>query len=364
MSTKQKIAILNSRQGLYPCRLHNWIQQTVKALNSIQLSQPIILSSIGMSTWEILTIAASELQLQIEIYIQIREKQTEQEVIADTISEYNLNSKLVSFVSIFEDSDKEFQKKRDMSIISSANTIYPISVRSNGNLEKLFIENKIEVNNSYNTAYEKRKGKIAYTLDSSMLSKEIQNISDDYIIHWTKTSKDKWHHERQSDYYSDVLHSDNYPRKAIDTLNNILKLKTIYATPTHMPQNIPTVSFTSLTPQQMIPLFKWRSRYQEMSFEPYGIGIKKNIAVSKKIQEVLYYEKSDSHNVLNSNSDVWLTQSKGMYTNWESENEFRHLGDFHFAEINKNDIILFTRYKKEADQLYKLTGFQSISFLL
>ncbi len=362
MLTKQKIAILNSRQGLYPCRLHAWIQKTLETLTSLKSSQPVILSSIGMSTWDLVTIAASRLQLPLELHIQIKNKQTKEELAKQIISGYKLNPQFVSFHFITENSDKVFQTKRDNTITASADIIFPISIRKKGNLERLISTHQQKVNNLFQIDYKNRTDKIAYTLNHCNLSTEIQNISNKYIIHWTKTSKNKWYYERQYDYYKDILRSDIYPRSAFDSLTNIINLKKIYATPTHMPQNIPTVSFTSLTPMEIVPLFRWRSRYQEMSFEPYGIGIKKEIAAKRNIQKVLYYDKNGSDDISIINEKVWLTQSKGERTNWESENEYRHLGDFHFEDIDKQNIILFTRYKKEADQLQKLTGIQTVSF--
>ncbi len=362
MPAKQKIALLNSRQGLYPCRLHSWIQQSLKTLLHVQSSQPIILSSVGMSTWDLITIAASKLKLQLELHIQIKDSQIEEEMIGSIITEFNLNRELVSFRFISDHSKKQFQTLRDKAITSSADKIFPISIKQNGNLAKLISQHKNKIDNTFNTTYEPRKEKVAYTLNIDNTNPDIPKITDEYIIHWTKSSKDKYSFERYYDYYTDILQSDNYPRKAFNTLINILQMKRIVASSTHMPQNIPTVSFTSLHSIQMIPFFKWRSRYREMSFEPYGVGIKKEIAIKENIRKVFYYDKDIQNNLSDKKPEVWLTQSRGLHTNWESEKEYRHLGDFDLNNIDKENIVLFTRYKKEADYLLKLTGLQTISF--
>ncbi len=361
MSHQQKITILNSRQGLYPCRSHIWIQNTQEALESTQNSHPIILSSVGMSTWYILTIATSQLQLPLKLYLQKTDKISEEQLITKTIRDYNLNPKLVTFQFIDKNSSIEFQTRRDKLITSSADIIFPISVRENGNLTKLISQHSDKINTSFQIPYKSRKEKIAYTLEQSNIRNEMYNITDSYIIHWTKAHHHKWYHERQFDYYTDILNSDSYLRTAINSLHNIIEKQNIFATPNHMPQEIPTVSFSSLSPIEMLPLFKWRSRYREMSFEPYGIGIKRSVALKNNIREVFYYDKKEKHAF--SQEDIWLTQSKGIQTNWEAEKEYRHLGNFNFTAIAKEDILLFTRYKKETDQLQKLTGYKSISFL-
>ena len=314
-----------------------------------------------MSTWDIVTTIASDLQLKLELHIQLKENQSLEKIKDTIIREYNLNPLLVSFVIIQENKNNIFQNARDASILSSAEKIIPISIRPDGNLERLVLSYNDKINNSYSIPYKKKKDKVAYTLDDLEINAELQVIKNEYIIHWTKTSKSKWHHERQYDYYNDILNSGTYPRTAFHNLQNIIKSQTIFATPTHMPQDIFTVSFTSLPPVEMAPLFRWRSRYQEMSFEPYGIGIKRETAYKHDIQEVIYYEK-DSNNISNLQNKIWLTQSKGIVTNWELECELRHLGDFIFKKIDRDDIILFTRYKKEAAQLQELTGYKTISF--
>ncbi len=357
-----KIAILNSRQGLYPCRLHEWVKQTLKVLHSLRKSETIIVSSIGMSTWDIVTIIASKLQLRLELHIQQSENISDENMKNIIVREYNLNSSLVSFIMIDKNEYNKFQIARDISILDSAERLIPISVRPNGNLEKLLLTHDKKTDNSFQLPYKKKRDKISYTLKENESNPIIRTIKDTYICHWTRTSKSKYNHEREYDFYNKILQSDLYPRTAIQNLLHIIEHQTIYATATHMSQNIPTVSFTSLTPIEMIPLFKWRSRYSEMSFEPYGIGIKKEVTFSNNIQEVIYYDKTQKNIFTESDEEIWLTQSNGIVTNWEKECELRHLGNFNFSNISVENILLFTRYKKEASQLHELTGYKTISF--
>lgn len=57
-------------------------------------------------------------------------------------------------------------------------------------------------------------------------------------------------------------------------------------------------------------------------------------------------------------------QSNGVKSDWTKENEFRHSGDFELSSIPDNKKVLFCRFKKEADELSKLTGLKSISFTI
>lgn len=363
MTSKQKIAILNSRQGLHPCRSHQWVQQTLQLLEHIKNLNPLIVSSIGMTTWDIVTIISRNLDFKIELHVLLPKNTQELEYKNYLINEFNLNQLKTSFIYYENLTKIDFQNQRDTSIIETADTLFPISIRKNGNLENIILQNSTKVDRSFQTKYQKLKVKHAYDLLNVKLTEEIDTMPNDYYIHWTKSPKDKWSFESYYNYYNAILHSDYYPRTAFQTLQNIVHSKTIFASATHMPKNTPTVSFTSLSPIDTIPLFKWRSRYQEMSFEPYGIGINKYSSYAKFIKEVIYYDKKEASNIFSDKSKIWRSQSQGIYTSWETEHELRQLGDFSLQNIPKSDMILFTRYKKEADQLEQSTGIKSISFL-
>ena len=358
----QKVSIINSRQGLHPCRSDAWVHQTVKALDSLKNLQPLIVSSIGMSTWDFLTVSASNLNFAMELHLHLPTNLNKHETKNNIITEYNLNPDKLYFVFYENISKKEFQTKRDHAIIKSVDKIFPISIRKDGNLEKLILHNKNKIDSSFQITHKKPTTTLAYNLDNVLFTEQIKLISNDYIIHWTKTPRNKWHFETLYSYYNAILQSDNYPRTAFYALQNIITEKSIIASKTHMPKNIPTVSFTSLSPLEMIPLFKWRSRYQEMSFEPYGIGIDKNSPKANEIMEVIYYDKNEADLIFSDENKIWRSQSKGVYTHWETEHELRYLGDFNLEDIPTSDLILFTRYKKEADQLEQSTGIQTISF--
>ena len=128
-----------------------------------------------------------------------------------------------------------------------------------------------------------------------------------------------------------------------------------------MPDNIATVSFSALAPTEIIPLIRWRARFKQFSFEPYGIGIREEIALQYNIQPVIYYDK---RLLVKVDSDLlYLTQSIGTITDWRHEKELRHKSDFDFSKISKNDLVLFCYSKDEATELENKFGIRTISFL-
>ncbi|NOY88106.1 MAG: hypothetical protein GXO93_01795 [FCB group bacterium] len=211
------------------------------------------------------------------------------------------------------------------------------------------------------TPHQKRQKPLAYTINPDKINPQLINREKEYLIHWTRSFKSAWPTEKLIDFYRAICASVTYPRTAFRTLQNIITTGIIKATSKNMPHNTKTVSFSSLPPMDMVPLFKWRSRYKQMSFEPYGIGIEKTFALSLNILPVAYYDK----NIPNDNDKEippWLTQSQGIKTNWEKEREYRHRNDLPLTKIPANKMCLFCRTETEAKQITNKYGMRTIPF--
>jgi hypothetical protein len=129
-----------------------------------------------------------------------------------------------------------------------------------------------------------------------------------------------------------------------------------------MPGNVPVVSLSDLSPVEVIPLMRWRARYRQMSFEPYGIGIERQVALEHGICPVRYYDRENGE--LPAAENIWLSQSAGTKGNWTAEREYRHRGDFNLGAIPRNKLLLLCHTAAEADQIEMETGIRAVSFTL
>ena len=143
-------------------------------------------------------------------------------------------------------------------------------------------------------------------------------------------------------------------------MRKILTGQAIIASSKNMPSNVKTVCFSGLIPKKVIGLMKWRARYCQMSFEPFGIGIERNYAMAHGIIEVRYYESSPEKQI--DGQDNWLWQSAGRKTDWRDEKEFRHKGDFDFSKVPEEKRIIFCHYKSKASLIQNQTGLKAMSF--
>ena len=97
-----------------------------------------------------------------------------------------------------------------------------------------------------------------------------------------------------------------------------------------------------------------------MSFEPYGIGVERGCALAGGIRPVRYIEKGERSP---DDNEAWLTQSKGVITDWRSEQEYRHRGDFDFGDIPGDRLLVFTHRSEEATLIEREFGIRAVSFL-
>jgi hypothetical protein len=358
------VAILLSRQAIRPCGNTPWVKQTVRAVEYARRNGYRVCSSTGMQTWELITALASTEKVPLKLFVQAEGEQAATR--KELSDQFSFDPGLVDFV-FMENSDKGDKEARlsvrDSRIVEESDVLVPISISEGGNIIRLLEEARSggkRVIEDFRIRYETREEPIAYHFDSEGLCTEIRGITNEYITHWTRVSNGAWPGEMLSDYYADIARSDHYPRTALDTLIRIISTRRIIASPRHMPGNIPTVSLTELPPIEVLPLMRWRSRYMQMSFEPYGVGIRRERALQFGVVPVRYYDRKNDSGY--SNSPEWLRQSIGEKSDWRQEKEYRCLGDLRLDEIPDKDMIVYCRVRDEAAELTRRFGLLAAPF--
>jgi len=203
-----------------------------------------------------------------------------------------------------------------------------------------------------------RDEQLKYALSADNLSAEAAAIGCQYLVHWTRTSNGPWPGEPVASFCRAVLDSDAYPRGAFAGVRNMLTTGRIAASPRHMPGNTPCVSFTGKSPLEFAPLMRWRARYREMSFEPYGIGIERSVALAAGLRAVSY---GSAREVTPDAAPQWLRQSEGKLTAWRDEDEYRCLGDFALRSVPRESLVLFCRTRAEAGSIARDFGVRAVA---
>ncbi|MCK4631969.1 MAG: hypothetical protein KAT79_01795 [candidate division Zixibacteria bacterium] len=358
-------AIFISRQAMHPSGESVWVQKTVEAVRWVASSGRTLVTSHGMPTWELQLSLASDMNIPMVIYVLAETEDRLREQSAFLQDQFSLKAERTEFrrVAPTVDQTEELRPVRDRAVVKAADLLIPVAIREGGNLRSLLeVARKTgkELKLSFQTEHSQRDRPLSYNLEDSQLSSELASIGNDYIIHWTRAANSAWPGEKLIDYYRAIISSDSYPRSAMATLHCMLDRRLIVASSRHMPRDIATVSFSSLAPAEVIPLMKWRARYRQMSFEPYGIGIDRECALASGIMQVRYTKKGER---LPADIDPWLTQSAGAITDWRTEKEYRHRGDFDFGDITSDRLIVFAHRPEEAALLQRKYGIRAVTFL-
>jgi hypothetical protein len=253
--------------------------------------------------------------------------------------QFRLSDRLIQFNPISvdggKDSNHQFQLRRDHIIIDQADILCPISLRPNGNLEKIitpYNSRHKTIDNQFRIDYARKRRKLKLDIDGDYLSAGTDKRLEGYLIHWTRTANHPWPGETLYEYYDSIVSSSNsYPRTAVDTLYRIFVEKKIRASIRHYRKGAAAVAFSELVPSKAIKLMKWRARYREMSFEPFGLAIDKKYAIKIGIRPAIYGD-SELYNSLSS-LDKPYYQPIGKKAHWLPEKEWRYMGDLDLNHI-------------------------------
>jgi hypothetical protein len=308
-----------------------------------------VVSSIGMATWDLITVAASRAGGRVHLVLPATAPEQPQ-----ILHEYGLDPERTTFAYLPGSGDRHRDMAaRDEAVVAAAETLAPICLRPAGSMARLVELAAKPVVRTFEIAYSRRAMPLKYQLDRNTFGATEAAGHTKMIVHWTRTANGPWPTERMRDYCDAVLESDEYARSAFATLRNILASNRIAASPRHMPDNAPCVSFTAKPPGEFAELMRWRARYREMSFEPYGIGIAAETALALGIRPVDYAG--------NPATPAWLRQTPGTITDWRNECEWRHLGRVDLSTVPRDQLRCYCWGRSEAGELAEQSGVRVVT---
>lgn len=354
-------SVLLSRQPLQPSAGTPWVRATEQALRWLGEKGYSILTSEGIQTYElilyfcvkyrinlIIVLCSTDMHHFINRYLWVK----------DQFDCFSCNT---VFVPIICTKKEDCYKLRDQYIVENADLLLPVSIRNSGEMTRLLETCKIRgqaIDTRFQIPYEPRLSALKYSIKTDIIGKSIKSIENEYVVHWTRSCSYAWPGERLQTYYNAVSACRNYPRNAFFTLQNIICSSTIKASSRHMPRDVRVVSFTGHSPSYFSSLMNWRSRYMEMSYEPYGIGIEKKAALQFGIRPVIYQKNRNCSNP----NERWLIQTYGKSSYWPDENEYRYPDDVDLSLFSTEQLICFCLNADEAYYIEQKFGIRTLSF--
>jgi hypothetical protein len=351
----QRVAILNSRQTKTPIADDPWVKATLEAVDHVAGAGDEIISSIGMTTWDLVTWQAGCVGGTVELVVPVADTGHEDEIKAAILRDYGLSPARTRWhffaVSPAELPRKSWWPTRDKKVIEIADTVMPVSVRPKGLLAELISQRDVGIDSRFRTDYKPHPHHVRQLIDPSRLDPGIEHWPDDYLIHWTRASNGPWPGETKASFFEDlILAKGRYCRSAVSTLQRILQEEIIRASAWRVAGHQPVVSFTDLSPIDSLGLMRWRSRWARWTFEPYGIAVHRDWAASRGVRPVRYVtekewralapeEKPRCHRI-GTKSGEWL-----------AEREWRGIGDFSLRDAPPDAIRVIVRKTSEKEYI-------------
>ena len=357
---KSTAAVLNSRHGKFPDAGADWIQKTLHLVQGLVESNAVIISSVGMFTWELVTWKAAACGGELIIVVPDVSQNNAAEVASEIGQEFHLDAEKTLFI-FPKDLPDSFESlsnipKRDAWIAALVKTFYPVAIRPGGNLETV-IRTSSKVNEKSRIPYKKE------TRRSPFSKMEIANPRDnvlpwDALTHWTRKTTAPWPGETKADFYAAFDAQENgYPRSGFQTLKRILKQRRLMASNKLIRGDESVVSLTECLPWDLAKLVKWRPGLFRWTFEPYGIALNRSKLESLGARSVIYGEDYQFRFLQEQDAPFFQSCGHGE-NNWREEKEWRHCGDIDLNQFEQEDAIIFVFTKEEAEELRSESPFQ------
>ena len=363
-------AVFSSRQGKYPVGGESWVRATIDACADVARKDHVLLTSVGMHTWELAAWAAGETLGQIVLLVPLEEGVSvarAHPVLQQTISDFGLTQSTILVVPWFVkrgQSVKESWKQRDRWLFEQAKCLLPISIRRDGSLATLLEEPAFA--GKTDTRWSVKHAPVTHSFPKAPDPEAVQDkLGEDWpwLVHWTRSTPDPWPGETTHDYYSAIVGSGKqYPRDAFATLARIVTERKLRGTRWRMPMAQPLVSFTSLPPWEMVKRMTWRKRYARPAYEPYGVAIHQDALRQFGGRPVRYGGPEDRASLSALDRLFFQVQSE-VGADWKGEQEWRFRGDLELPPEGSDQVKLLVPSEAEAERLRAVSPFEVVSLV-
>ncbi len=162
-----------------------------------------------------------------------------------------------------------------------------------------------------------------------------------YLYHYTRARPGPWPGQSREEYLHSLL--DNLKGSAHgaqDTLARILCEGRIRGSGEMIRGAFPVVSWTSRPPGELASIRKWNAALIRWTFEPYGIAVRRNIAMREGAKPTVY-AGDDVYRRLAASERFRYQRHEPPRCSWKLEREWRSRGDFPLVGLSGNDAFVF-----------------------
>ncbi len=356
------VAIVNSRQSKRPCRRDPWVEGTCRAVTAYAERGAVFITSVGMNTWELAVYLVGKLGGRQVI---LTEPSCEP---GEIISSFELDPKRTLILGPFDSGRRvviDSPHARDELAVSLADVVVPISIRPQGFFEKTLgaaSSRGRAVDTLYATTFSPATDQPHYDFKAHRFNPALA-VSWDYLTHWTRSHHGPLPGETAASFYRDLLESNEYPRSALRVLQRIVREGCIRASDRFIRGGYAVVSLTAHDPITATKLMRWRRRYVYYNFEPYGIAVTREAALTHGVRPVVYGDDSVFEALIESDRP-FFQKAGSKVADWTPEAEWRHRGDFLLSDLPKDQVRVFVFRPEEVNVISEAADLEVVSLMI
>jgi hypothetical protein len=358
-----RVAVLNSRQGKFPDCGATWIRTTLEAARELVRSGLVVVSSIGMFTWELVTWKVAACGGKLIVVVPGVPRHNALETASAIGDDFGLDTAQSLF--IFPDGAPHAQQplddlpQRDCWIVALVDMLVPVSIRPGGNLATMIERARStprKVDDRFTVSY-KRAARRSFHPKLAAAAPATEKLPWGYLTHWTTATADPWPGETKAQFYAAFERGEQgYPRSAFHTLSRILAERCLRASKRLIRGEERLVSLTACPPSELVRLVKWRPSLLRWTFEPYGIALDQRKLKSLGARPVIYGDDYQ-YDLLDDRDKPFFQNSGHGENDWRVEKEWRYRGDLDLNLFSREDGLIFVFTKEEVDALQKSSPF-------
>jgi hypothetical protein len=169
-----------------------------------------------------------------------------------------------------------------------------------------------------------------------------------FLIHYTRSCPGPWPGETLTAYYRALIEgSARRGHSAFGTLVRILEHGVILGGSGLTRGGVPVVCFTECLPRELPSIVEWRRGLRRWTFEPYGVGIRKEALVTAGARPVIYATER-SFPDLSRDLAYLFQRDDPERKGWSAEREWRLQGDTMLNGFASADVVIIVPSAQEA----------------
>ncbi|MFC1852393.1 hypothetical protein ACFL27_19520 [candidate division CSSED10-310 bacterium] len=187
---------------------------------------------------------------------------------------------------------------------------------------------------------------------------------DEYLWHYTRAHPGPWPQQTWSEYIRTLLENEkSAAHSARDTLANILAHQRIDASGAMIRGKYPVVCFSSRDPHAIVKLQKYNPALQRWNFQPYGIGIKKEKAISMGFRAVSYGSADTFDSLPAEERYLFQRQQTARGTwDWSKEKEWRQQDNVDLLQVSPQEALVLVKNMRDVSQIQPCSRFPILVF--